>query len=174
MKIFLKNTSLLLFLVFIGLSCRNIDTNNYYDPECSIEMKEFGDVEIKGSFANDLGCIFTTMYINGYYYEYYEGVQLLAAEIFRRKDKNKMVELIDKVYLQHSSIIKKSNDDFKTEDIQFAPVMISTDGQDYTITCWVLEHASMIPIHEYELVVFRIDRNGNIKQNRIKSFSHSM
>ena len=174
MKMILNNISYTLLIIFFGASCNYISNDKYYDPDCSRKMLDFGDVEIMGSFADNLGCMYTTMSINGYYYEYYEGVNILAKEIFHSKDKDKMVKLIDKIYLQHSTIVKESNDDFRLENMAYSPIKVSCDKQNCTIKCWVLEHASMIPVQEYELIEFRIDRNGNITQKEITGFSHSM
>ena len=70
----LKIINYTLLIVFFGASCNSIGNNRQYDPDCSSKILEFGNVEILGSFADNLGCMYTTMTINGYYYEYYEGV----------------------------------------------------------------------------------------------------
>ena len=174
MKKVLKIINYAMLIVVFGASCNSIGNNRQYDPDCSNKMLEFGNVEILGSFADNLGCMYTTMSINGYYYEYYEGVQILAKEIFHTGDKDKMVKLIDKIYLQHSTIVKESNEDFKLESMIYSPIKVSSDKRNYTIKCWVMDHAAMIPVQEYELLEFRIDRNGNIKKKPITGFSHSM
>ena len=168
------NINYAFLIIFFGTSCNYIGNNKNYDPDCSRKMLDFGNVEIMGSFADNLGCMYTTMSINGHYYEYYEGVKILAKEIFHTKDNDKMVRLIDKIYLQHSTIVKDSNEDFKLENITYSPIKVSINKQGYTIKCWVLKHASMIPVQKYELLEFRIDRNGNIAQKAITGFSHSM
>ena len=70
MKKTIAYTFIALTTLFAGssIACKNEVPS--HDPECHALLEQFGDVEIFGGFAFDLGCIFDHMTIDGKKYTY--------------------------------------------------------------------------------------------------------
>jgi len=150
------------------------EATNGGDPECHREMTEFGDVEIFGSFANDLGCMYDVMKIDGKKYDYSDGTKILAKRFVKSGDSEKLVRLIDKIHLQHSDLMTRADDSFTEENKTFTVPKIVKVGSGYKLTAWIREGAQMIPVDEYDLVNYTISVKGVITGKILESFSHDL
>ena len=144
------------------------------DPKCQREMTDFGDVEIIGDFAHDLGCMYTIMRIDGKKYDYSEGTKILAKKLVESYDSELLIKLIDRIHLQHSDLMTRVDDSFTEENKTFSAPIIEKSGSGYKLTAWVREGAQSLPVDEYDLVTYTISANGVITGKILESFSHDL
>ncbi len=140
-------------------------------PECHEKLDQFGKVEIFGSFAYDLGCRYSQMKIDGKNYDYKEGTTILAKRIVKREKTNLLIELIDVVYLQHSSVMTQEGDNFTKTKSKFQSPECKKVESGYSIKAWIHEPAQSQPIEHFSLMEFEISPDGVILKKVIQSHS---
>ena len=149
------------------------DTLSMDNYECHEELTMFGEVEIYGSFASDLGCVFSEMVINGKKFTYTEGTAHLMKGLVKAKDSTKIIALIDRVYLQHEKIIEHETGVFEEYEVSYTYPYLAETATGYKLEAWILIPAQMIPEEHYELCEFTISKAGIISQKSMNRFTRS-
>lgn len=165
-------TITLIAIFFVSLSSCSHSQPSQDDFGCHEQLSEFGNVEIVGSFAHDLGCIYETMTIDGKQYAYDQGVKILAAQHFSSKNDDIMINLVNRLYFQHSHIVFSEEESFTAEGQSFVAPTIVRKNKTIVIECWVKEPAQMQPIDGFSYCTITIHDNGKIEHTSGRSFSH--
>ena len=164
------NTHYLTFPLIALLLCLNAQPAQSEDKiVCTRTLEQFGDVKIEGELPYDSGCIYDEMQINGQSYAYAAGMAILAEGYVREKNTKMLLELVDEIYLQHSSLMKEPDEGFIESGKEFSKPSIEAAGSGYRITAWNRmpppPNAPWASYRaSYSLLEVMINENGEIRQ----------